>query len=162
LNRAFRTAMTGQSKERQALAEEKIPLTVSVSPLPARGGEALVRQLFEPLGWDVAFERVLIDGAPSRYVTLTLSGAQRVAEALSHLYVLMPVLDDDKHYWVGDDEVEKLLAKAGAWLASHPAKELITLRYLKKRRGLARAALQRLAQDDAADIAADPAARDSR
>jgi 3' terminal RNA ribose 2'-O-methyltransferase Hen1 len=164
MNRAFRTAMTGQSKERQTLADSKIPLVLSVCPLPVRGGgEALLRSLFEPLGWDVAFERVLVDGAASRYVALTLHGTQRLADALSHLYVLIPVLDDEKHYWVGDDEVEKLLSKAGAWLATHPSKELITLRYLKKRRGLARAALQRLAQDDAAaDVAADPELRESR
>jgi 3' terminal RNA ribose 2'-O-methyltransferase Hen1 len=162
MNRAFRTAMTGQSKERQALADSKIPLVISVCPLPARGGEALLRSLFEPLGWEVAFERVLVDGAVSRYVALTLRGEQRLAEALSHLYVLIPVLDEEKHYWVGDDEVEKLLAKAGAWLSTHPSKELITLRYLKKRRGLARAALLRLARDDAADVAADPEVRASR
>lgn len=158
LNRAFRTAMTGVSKERPELAAAKIPLAVKVCPLPARGGEALLRSLFEPLGWAVSFERI----QDSRYVTLTLTGEQRVAEALSHLYVLIPVLDDDKHYWVGDDEVEKLLAKAGAWLAAHPSKELITLRYLKKRRGLARAALARLSSEDQAEISDAPEARESR
>lgn len=158
LNRAFRTAMTGVSKERPELAAAKIPLTIKVCPLPARGGEALLRSLFEPLGWVVSFERI----ADSRYLALTLTGEQRVAEALSHLYVLIPVLDDDKHYWVGDDEVEKLLAKAGAWLAAHPSKELITLRYLKKRRGLARAALARLASEDQAEFSDAPEARESR
>lgn len=158
INRAFRTAMTGVSKERPELAAAKIPLTIRVCPLPARGGEALLRSLFEPLGWAVAFERI----ADSRYVSLTLSGEQRVAEALSHLYVLIPVLDEDKHYWVGDDEVEKLLTKAGAWLAEHPAKETIALRYLKKQRGLARAALARLASEDAAELSAAPEARDAR
>ena len=152
LNRAFRTAMTGQSRERQALADAKIPLELSVCPLPARGGEALLRSLFEPLGWHVELAPVLTGDAPSRYVSLTLRGVQRLAEALSHLYVLIPVLDDEKHYWVGDDEVEKLLTKAGAWLADHPSKELIALRYLKKRRGLARAALERLARDDTAGL----------
>lgn len=152
LNRAFRTAMTGQSRERQTLADSKMPLELSVCPLPAKGGETLLRSLFEPLGWQVAFERVRAGDTPSRYVALTLKGEQRLAEALSHLYVLIPVLDDEKHYWVGDDEVEKLLAKAGAWLGTHPAKDLIALRYLKKRRGLARAALERLARDGAADV----------
>lgn len=158
INRAFRTAMTGVSKERPELAAAKIPLTIKVCPLPARGGEALLRSLFEPLGWTVAFERI----ADSRYVSLTLSGEQRVAEALSHIYVLIPVLDEDKHYWVGDDEVEKLLTKAGAWLGEHPAKETIALRYLRKQRGLARAALARLASEDATELSATPEARDAR
>jgi 3' terminal RNA ribose 2'-O-methyltransferase Hen1 len=70
-----------------------------------------------------------------------------VADALTHLFVLIPVLDDDKHYWVGDDEVEKLLDKGKEWLAKHPAKELIAQRYLKNRRALARAALARLAPE---------------
>src|SRR5262245_58122078 len=98
----------------------ELPLEIVVTPLPVRGaGEELVRSLFAPLGWDVSIARVEGRNGPSRYVNLGLRGAQRLADALSHLYVLIPVLDDDKHYWVGDDEVEKLLAKAGAWLATH-------------------------------------------
>src|SRR6185436_10058703 len=65
------------------------------------------------------------------------------------IYVLVPVLDADKHYWIGDDEVEKLIDKGGAWLAHHPSKDLIAKRYFKNRRGLARAALVRLAPDTA-------------
>jgi 3' terminal RNA ribose 2'-O-methyltransferase Hen1 len=162
LNRCFRTAMTGVSKERPDLADSKIPLKVRVCPVPARGGEAVLRSLFEPLGWTVTFASIEGPNGPSRYVDLTLEGVQRVAEALSHVYVLIPVLDDDKHYWVGDDEVEKLIAKARPWLATHPARELITLRYLKKRRSLARAALARLSSGEAADVAGEAAARESR
>ncbi len=47
--------------------------------------------------------------------------------------MLIPVLDDEKHYWVGDDEVEKLLRRGGDWLPDHPAKEQIARRYLKHR-----------------------------
>jgi 3' terminal RNA ribose 2'-O-methyltransferase Hen1 len=147
LNRAFRTAMTGVSRERPELAASPLPLELRVTPLPARGGEALVRSLFEPLGWTVELERVAGPGGASRYVDLTLRGEMRVADALAHLYVLIPVLDDTKHYWVGDDEVEKLLARGGAWLAGHPQKELIAKRYLKNRGALTRAALARLAPE---------------
>jgi 3' terminal RNA ribose 2'-O-methyltransferase Hen1 len=163
INRAFRTAMSGVSKERPELAAAKIPLMLKVCPLPARGGEEMLRSLFEPLGWRVTLARIDGPNGPSRYVDLTLEGVQRVAEALSHLYVLIPVLDDDKHYWVGEDEVDKLVAKAGPWLATHPAKDLITLRYLKKRRNLARAALNRLASDaGAAGLGAEAEGHDSR
>jgi 3' terminal RNA ribose 2'-O-methyltransferase Hen1 len=161
LNRAFRTAMTGVSRERPDLAASPIPLTVRVTPLPARGGETVIRQLFEPLGWTVNVERIEGPAGPSRYYNLRLEGAQRVADALTHLFVLIPVLDDDKHYWVGDDEVEKLLQKGGEWLAKHPAKELIAQRYLKNRRALARAALARLAPE-AEEDETEEAAEDAR
>ena len=155
LNRALRTAMTGVSRERPDLAATAIPLEINVSPLPARGGEELVRNLFEPLGWSVEIERLPGPTGPSRYVSLRLNGSQLVSNALSHLYVLIPVLDDDKHYWVGDDEVDKLVSKGGAWLAAHPQKELIAQRYLKHRRSLARIALARLAPEEADDETVD-------
>jgi 3' terminal RNA ribose 2'-O-methyltransferase Hen1 len=159
LNRVFRSAVTGSSRERPELAATAIPLDVSITPLPVRGEDDLVRALFEPLGWSVAIERVDAVAAPSRYVTVRLRGTVRVADALSHLYVLMPVLDDDKHYWVGDDEVEKLLGKGRAWLASHPGRDLIARRYLKRRRDLLRIALARLAPEEVVD-AASPGVRD--
>lgn len=152
--RSLRTAMTGASRERQALADAEIPLEAVVTPLPARGGgEDLVRDLFEPLGW--AVEVTPVEGGG--YVTLRLTGSGRVQALLTQLYVLIPVLDDDKHYWVGDDEVAKLLRRGEGWLESHPTKELIVRRYLTHRRGLARAALERLAPEtrDEADEAED-------
>lgn len=163
LNKALRTAMTGASKERPELAATAIPLEIRVCPLPASGGQMAIEGLFAPLGWQVDAERVVLDGRPSRYWSVRLRGTLRVADALSHLYVLIPVLDDDKHYWVGEDEVDKLLAKGGAWLASHPQKDLIALRYLKHQRKLSRVALARLVPDaddeDDVEVAASPAAQ---
>lgn len=148
LNRIFRTAMSGTSRERQALAEAAIPLEINVKPLPARGAESLVKGLFEPLGWQA--EVVTIDGfgVPSRYVDLRLTGTMKLSTALTHLYVLIPVLDDDKHYWVGEDEIKKLLDKGGTWLADHPERDLIVRRYLKKQKRLVRQALARLAPEE--------------
>jgi 3' terminal RNA ribose 2'-O-methyltransferase Hen1 len=77
----------------------------------------------------------------------------RLADLLSHLYVLIPVLDDDKHYYVGGDEVDKLLSRGAGWLSSHPEKDLITDRYLSHKRTLTRAALERLLEDDADEAA---------
>ncbi|MBA3516763.1 MAG: 3' terminal RNA ribose 2'-O-methyltransferase Hen1 [Rhizobiales bacterium] len=149
LNRLFRSAMAGSSRERPELASRAIPLRIAVTPLPCRGSEDLVHDLFEPLGWEVKVVRIAGDHRPSRYVSMTLRGSARLADALIQIYVLIPVLDADKHYWVGDDEIEKLLAKGGAWLASHPERELIASRYLKRRRDLTRAALARLAPEEA-------------
>jgi 3' terminal RNA ribose 2'-O-methyltransferase Hen1 len=162
LNRAFRTAMTGVSKERPDLAAAPLPLEINVTPLPARGGEDVLRSLFEPLGWRVSAERIDGPNGPSRYVHLKLEGEMRVADALAHLYVLIPVLDDDKHYWVGEDEVEKLLAKGSAWLAAHPQKELIARRYLKNRRALARIALARLAPEEVEEAVEETSPRERR
>lgn len=111
LSRSLRTAMTGASKERPELAEADIPLEAHVTPLPVRGADDLVRRLFEPLGWTVGVEPIMEAGRPSRYVGLRLKGSARLSALLTHLYVLIPVLDDEKHYWVGDDEVDKLLRK---------------------------------------------------
>lgn len=149
LNRAFRTAMSGASRERPELAATPLPLEIVVTPLPVRGQDDLVRRLFEPLGWRVEVRRIEGRHGPSRFVTLILRGTQRVADALSHLYVLIPALDRDKHYWVGDDEVEKLLEKSAAWLGAHPEREEIARRYLKSKGSLVRAALARLAPEEA-------------
>lgn len=157
LNKLFGTAMSGRSTDRPALAAQAIPLTVRVPVLPCRGGEPLLRQLFEPLGYTVAAESIALDAAfpewgDSVYFDVTLSTTARLSEVLEQLFVLLPVLDDDKHYWVGADEVDKLLRRGGDWLGTHPARELITRRYLRHDRRLTRDALARLIEvDDSTD-----------
>ncbi|WP_024879296.1 3' terminal RNA ribose 2'-O-methyltransferase Hen1 [Methylosinus sp. LW3] len=151
LNKAFRTAMTGVSRERPELAATAIPLEIVVAPLPAPRDGDLLERLFGPLGWTVEARRIEGADGPSRYVELRLAGTLRLADALGHLYVLIPAMDADKHYWVGDDEVEKLVAKGGAWLVGHSERETIARRFLKNRRSLARAALARLAPDTEAE-----------
>jgi 3' terminal RNA ribose 2'-O-methyltransferase Hen1 len=158
--RSLRTAMGGASKERPELAQQAIPLEATVTPLPAGGGEKVVRELFEPLGWQTEIEPIEGPGGQgSRYVTLRLAGTARLSTLLNQLYVLIPVLDDDKHYWVGEDEVNKLLARGEGWLAEHPARELIVQRYLIHRRSLAYLALARLVPETEEEQAA-PASRD--
>jgi len=156
LVRVFKTAMAGRCDARPELAASAVPLEVHVPVLPCRGGPELARGLFEPLGWQVSAAPIALDETfpgwgDSRYVDLRLTGTLRLAEALNHLYVLLPVLDDSKHYWVSTDEVDKLIRAGGGWLAGHPSKTLITRRYLAHRSGLFRSALARLAEvDDAA------------
>jgi 3' terminal RNA ribose 2'-O-methyltransferase Hen1 len=81
------------------------------------------------------------------YADLKLTGTGRLSALLNHLYVLIPVLDDAKHYFVGEDEIDKLLNRDEGWLDRHPAKELIVRRYLRHRGLLARTALARLAPE---------------
>ncbi len=149
--KALRTALGGRCPERPELVEQSIPLEAVVTPLPARGGPELVKTLFEPLGYQVEIEPIPLDAkwpdwGPSAYVTLRLGGTCRLVDLLSHLYVLIPVLDQKKHYFIDTDEIEKLLDKGGAWLPAHPARDLIATRYLSRRRALANEAIARLAE----------------
>ena len=153
INKVFGTAMTGRSKDRPELAEQTIPLIVRLPVLPCRGGERVLRAMFEPLGYEVKASGIALDDTipewgERRYLDVTLTAVVRVKDVLEHLFVLLPVLDDDKHYWVGDDEVEKLLRRGGDWLGAHPERELITRRYLRHDRRLTRDALARLIEAD--------------
>lgn len=153
VSQVFRSALAGQSKDRPELAAAAIPLEARLAAVPCRGGESFLRGLFEPLGWAVEATAHPLDPAmpgfgDSRYFTVTLTGTRRLAELLAHLYVLVPVLDDEKHYWVGDDEVEKLLRHGEGWLATHPMREVITRRYLKHRTSLVRDAIARLVTEE--------------
>jgi 3' terminal RNA ribose 2'-O-methyltransferase Hen1 len=156
LGRVFRTALTGRCDERPDLAATPLPLEVHLPALPTRGGSELVERLFGPLGWTVTATPIPLDPeiaawGDSRYAAVTLSGDVVLADALAHLYVLIPVLDDNKHYWVSEDEVDKLLRVGGTWLSEHPERDLITRRYLRHRRELVQSAVGRLAEIDDAE-----------
>jgi 3' terminal RNA ribose 2'-O-methyltransferase Hen1 len=152
----FRTALRGASKDRPALAQTAMPLELRIPALRCRGGGSLARELFGPLGWTVTAAAIPLEEpwGDSRYVDLTLTGTVRVADALNHVYVLLPVLDDAKHYWVAPDEVDKLLRAGSGWLATHPRRSLIARRYLAHKRSLTNVALARLA-DSVPDSALD-------
>lgn len=156
--RCLREALAGKSKERQELADRALELQARLPVLPCSGGEKLLRELFEPLGYTVQARRLPLDEhfpewGESRFFDVTLSATCKLSDLLSHLYVLVPVLDDEKHYWVGRDEIAKLLEHGGAWLPRHPLRELIAKRYLAHQQSLARQALLQLA---AADDQPDP------
>lgn len=153
LARAFGTALGGRSKSRQDLADSELPFEIHIAVIPCRGGDVFLRRLFEPLGYLVTSSRHPLDEqfpewGESRYWSTTLSAKKRLRDVLQHLYVLLPVLDDEKHYWVGKDEVEKLLRRGQGWLSAHPEREEITRRYLKYQHRLMREALARLTEED--------------
>lgn len=172
LARVFGTAMSGRCEARPDLAQRAIPLAIHIPALPSRGGVNLAERVFAPLGWGVQANPVPMDPTipawgDSPYLDVRLTGVLRLADALTHLYVLLPVLDSAKHYWVGHDEVDKLLRTAGGWLPDHPERDLITRRYLAHDRELVLSAVGRLAEvddigpDTMEDVAvpADPPAR---
>jgi 3' terminal RNA ribose 2'-O-methyltransferase Hen1 len=153
--RVLASAMAGTSKGRPELVDIPLPLIAKVTALPCRGGEELLRRLFDPLGYSVHAEHHGLDErfpewGDGPYYTVELAQQIALKDLLTHLYVLIPVLDADKHYWVGQDEVEKLLKRGEGWLQAHPERELIVKRYLRFR-GLANDALARLVGEEDPD-----------
>ncbi len=150
IGRVFGSALRGACDARPELVERPFDLVIGLPAVPVRGGAELLNGLFGPLGYAVEATAVTVDPqfpswGDSRYLSVRLSAEVTVQRALEHLYVLLPVLDDDKHYWIGQDEVDKLLRRSGAWLPDHPSSDLIARRYLRFG-GLAREALVRLSE----------------
>jgi 3' terminal RNA ribose 2'-O-methyltransferase Hen1 len=167
LSRWFNSALGGRCERKPELCETELPLEATLAVVPCRGGEPFLRALFEPLGYAVDATRHALDEAmpalgPSRLFTVTLRATRRVSELLTHLYVLVPVLDDQKHYWVGDDEVEKLLRHGEGWLERHPSRDVIVERYLVHQRGLVRDAIARLTAEEQPDEEAVAAQKDEQ
>lgn len=155
LSRSFGQSMAGKSKEKPDLADLALPFEARIVPAAAAGDASVIKDLFAPLGYEVDAKPLSEDQSTGLF-DLRLSGTVRIADLLNHLYVLVPVLDNAKHYWIDREEIDKLLAKGEGWLASHPAKELIARRALKHRRSLANQALERLVENaDAGDEPAD-------
>src|SRR5690606_31402832 len=117
--------LSGRSAERPERAAATLPFEAMLSAVPCRGGADFLRALFEPLGYEVEADAHPLDErfpewGMSPYFTVRLRGTVRLRDLLAHLYVLIPVLDEEKHYWVGEDEVEKLLRRGEGWLTEHP------------------------------------------
>ncbi|WP_046496420.1 3' terminal RNA ribose 2'-O-methyltransferase Hen1 [Streptomyces odonnellii] len=150
LSTVFKSALRGVCNAMPERAASPLPLRIEIPAVPARGGAELVGKLFGPLGWTsvdarpVALDERFPQWGDSRYTHLVLEGELRLADALRQLYVLLPVLDGAKHYWVAPDEVDKLLRAGDGWLADHPEQKLITSRYLARRWSLTRQAMERL------------------
>lgn len=156
LSKILGSALNGRCKDREALTEERLPLEARLPSVACRGGSQIVERLFQPLGYEVSATRHALDEqfpewGEGPYHEVTLRGEVRLQDLLGHLYVLVPVLDNNKHYWVGKGEVEKLLEKGKDWLADHPERELISRRYLKHQRHLTREVLARLTEEDDPD-----------
>ncbi|WP_144753249.1 3' terminal RNA ribose 2'-O-methyltransferase Hen1 [Curtobacterium pusillum] len=167
IGQVFRSAMAGKSESRPERAAAPMDLDVALTSVPSESdahGVGLATRLFAPLGWAVEeTRRPLDDTRPewgdARTVGLRLRGSVRLSDALRQLTVLLPVLDDAKHYWVGDDEVGKLLRRGEGWLAEHPLRDLITTRSLAHQRSLVEDATSRLlGLDETSTATADGAA----
>lgn len=149
LSKVYSTAMSGRCSAHPELAISPLDLEAQITMLPCRGDAELVRRIFEPLGYTVSFESFILDEkfsewGSSDYMNLTIRGKVKLCDLLNHLYVLIPVFDKQKHYWMSDDEVEKLLRHGEGWLSTHPEMKLITRRYFNKKKSLANRAIEQL------------------
>ena len=156
ISKVYGTAMTGRADAHQSLSDSPLDLTVVITMLPCRGEQEKLRDVFEPLGYEVSYETFISDEnfpawGESKYVNLTLKGNVRLRDLLRHVYVLIPVFDRQKHYWIGTDEVDKLLRHGEGWLENHPEKAYITGRYLNRRKHLVNLAFERLAASNVVD-----------
>ncbi len=170
LAKVYGSALSGRCNDKPQLISTPLDLTVTVDVVPCRGANddgQVIRELFEPLDYTVEtvhhpLDEKFLQWGEGPYFSVTLRARKPLSEMLTHLYVLLPVLDNDKHYWVDKDEVEKLLARGEGWLQGHPAKELITNRYLRYQRSLTRDALARLTTEEQVDPDADAEAHDEQ
>ena len=157
MTRTLRNAVRGDCKDRPELARTPIDLEMTLAAVPCRGRESLIKDLFGPLGYviETAADDIDPEGA---HQDITLKATKRLSEMLTHVYVLLPVLDNRKHYWIGDAELEKLMAHGKGWLEDHPHRDLIVQRYLGHRKSLTSEATTTLDAEHAAALeAADPA-----
>jgi len=167
ISSVFRTAMTGRADEYQALSDSSLDLQAAIAMLPCRSDPVMLNRVFEPLGYEISYETFDMDEnfpgwGKSKYVNLTVKGKVRLRDLLRHIYILVPVFDRQKHYWIGRDETDKLLRNAEDWLVNHPEKAYITSRYLKNMRPLVNMAFARLvsADEEAKELAGEEEAQD--
>jgi 3' terminal RNA ribose 2'-O-methyltransferase Hen1 len=155
ISKVYSSAMNGICKDRPELLGVKMPIEVVVSVIRAGlNGEAALRRQFEPIGYEVEveqynFDETFTEWGKSPFFTLKLRHTVTISELLQHLYVLLGVFDNDKHYSISKQEIEKLMAKGDGWLSTHPQREFITRRYLRNIGTLTKLAMRQFEEEDA-------------
>ncbi|EGW40788.1 3' terminal RNA ribose 2'-O-methyltransferase Hen1 [Desulfosporosinus sp. OT] len=136
---ALGTALNGRPKDEYLdWAKHAFLLTIGFGPVATDLPDVAIKQLFEPLGYRIEIERgqaaynfQLKERSSARFINL--QGTLTVQNALKHLFVLIPVLDNYRHYFIDEREIEKLERYGEGWLADHPLKDLIIKRTLRFR-----------------------------
>ena len=82
LGRLFRTALNGTCEARPELVGQPLDLEIGLPVVPVRGGQEVLRRLFEPLGYEVDSSSIALDAefpawGDSRYVSARLAGRPR-------------------------------------------------------------------------------------
>ncbi|GAA1320824.1 hypothetical protein GCM10020360_25520 [Nonlabens tegetincola] len=158
----YGTALAGTCDARPERVNVPLDLEVHLPTVACADGQQLIERLFAPLGWRVEAGALPLDPevpewGDANIFDVRLTGTAVLQHALQHLTVLLPVLDNAKHYWADQTEPEKLLRHGGGWLGDHPERELILRRFLRHQRDLIEATEE--AAREAAKGAAEEAAK---
>lgn len=151
ISRIFGTAMNGRCDKKQELADTPLNLTACIHMI--QGKDEFARKIFEPLGYTVKTSKTVLDSkfeewGESPYIDIEISGTVKLSDLLNHIYVLIPVFDRQKHYYISEDEIDKLMSHGGEWLASHPAREEIVYRYFLMKKSYAHKTIDRLTESE--------------
>ncbi|WIM41190.1 3' terminal RNA ribose 2'-O-methyltransferase Hen1 [Paenibacillus sp. PK4536] len=134
---ALGTALNGKPKADYIdWVEHPFTLHMSMGPVASDLPDSMIESLFQPLGYEVQMERGEIDYSfdlknRSTVRHIQISGQQTLQHMLRQLYILIPVLDNYKHYYISDDEIERLQRYGEGWLSTHPQHDLIIKRSLR-------------------------------
>ncbi|KQY91115.1 3' terminal RNA ribose 2'-O-methyltransferase Hen1 [Paenibacillus sp. Root52] len=134
---ALGTALNGKPKEEYTKwVEHPFDLQLSFGPVASDLPDRVVEELFSHLGYAVTLEREELSYSfdlkkRSSVRRIILRGQETVQNALRQLFLLIPVLDNYKHYFISEDEIDKIKRYGDGWLETHPHKELIVKRTLR-------------------------------
>ncbi|MCK1992095.1 3' terminal RNA ribose 2'-O-methyltransferase Hen1 [Peribacillus muralis] len=128
---ALGTALNGQPKEEHAeWVNHPFSFQFDFGPVVSTLSDNQLRELFEPIGYEVSITRPDIqysfdmkDRSSTR--TVSLKGLKTLQEGLRHLFVLIPVIDNYKHYYIDEKEIDKLERYGEGWLDDHPMRDFI-------------------------------------
>ena len=134
---ALGTALNGKPKEAYARwVGHPFDMELSFGPVASDLPDRAIEELFSPLGYAVTLERDELTYTfdlkkKSTVRRIILRGQVTVQNALRQLFLLIPVLDNYKHYFISEDEIDKIKRYGEGWLDSHPLKEMIIKRTLR-------------------------------
>jgi 3' terminal RNA ribose 2'-O-methyltransferase Hen1 len=133
IRKALGTALNGKpDEEYQQWVGHEFDMELAFGPVATDLHDKEIADLFEPIGYKVEIERgvsSIREKSSARYITL--SGRQSVQNALKHVSILIPVIDNYKHYFLDEREIEKLDRYGEGWLEDHPLKQMIVKRALR-------------------------------
>lgn len=134
---ALGTALNGKPKADYIdWVDYRFTLQMTFGPVASDLPDHVIESLFQPLGYEVQIERGEIDYSfdlknRSTVRHIQISGQQTLQQMLRQLYILIPVLDNYKHYYINEDEIERLRRYGEGWLSTHPQHDLMIKRSLR-------------------------------
>jgi 3' terminal RNA ribose 2'-O-methyltransferase Hen1 len=134
---ALGTGLNGQPKEEYIeWVNHPFSFQFSFGPVVSSLSDQQLDDLFNPLGYEVNISRGEVDytftvKSKSTARFISLKGMQTLQNGLRQLFVLIPVLDNYKHYYIDEKEIDKLERYGQGWLEDHPLKEFILRQALR-------------------------------